>query len=76
MGTRHAARRFVRHFSAYPSNSSAFGGAPELPRRRVVVTGLGIVCPLGVGVDSVWSELVAGKTAIRRLREEDLPEVI
>ncbi|KAF6254541.1 thiolase-like protein [Scenedesmus sp. NREL 46B-D3] len=45
-----------------------------LPQRRVVVTGIGMVSPLGVGVSSSWSQLVEGRTAVRRLQEEDLPE--
>ena len=32
--------------------------------RRVVVTGLGIVCPLGAGVETVWSRLVAGDSGL------------
>lgn len=33
-------------------------------RRRVVVTGMGAVTPLGLSVDDFWSNLVAGKSGI------------
>jgi len=33
--------------------------------RRVVVTGLGAVCPLGTSVDKLWENLVEGRTAVR-----------
>jgi 3-oxoacyl-[acyl-carrier-protein] synthase II len=32
--------------------------------RRVVVTGLGVVAPNGIGKDTFWSNLIAGKSAI------------
>ncbi|KAL5598834.1 hypothetical protein BROUX41_003838 [Berkeleyomyces rouxiae] len=32
--------------------------------RRVVVTGLGVVCPLGVGVKQVWTQLVSGASGL------------
>lgn len=35
--------------------------------RRVVVTGLGMLSPLGVGVDVNWSRITAGQTGIRRI---------
>jgi hypothetical protein len=75
MGLRRGPLQLVRRFASHPSGTDFFKGAPELLNRRVVVTGLGIVCPLGVGVQTAWRELVAGKTATRRIREEDLPEV-
>lgn len=34
---------------------------------RIVVTGLGAVSPLGVGVDTVWSRLIAGQSGLTRL---------
>src|SRR4030042_2497050 len=33
-------------------------------KRRVVVTGLGIVTPLGIGVDKNWEAVCAGKSGI------------
>src|ERR1700737_3055186 len=43
--------------------------------RRVVVTGLGMVTPLGCGVEESWSNLLAGKSGAIRISEfpvEDL----
>lgn len=43
--------------------------------RRVVVTGLGLVCPLGLGVDFVWRKLVAGKSGITRINNFDTSDL-
>ncbi|MBU0616175.1 MAG: beta-ketoacyl-[acyl-carrier-protein] synthase II, partial [Planctomycetes bacterium] len=39
--------------------------------RRVVVTGLGVITPLGVSVSAFWDSLIAGRTGIRRVRRFD-----
>ena len=42
-----------------------------MARRRVVVTGLGIVSPVGIGVEAAWSNIVAGKSGITRISRFD-----
>ncbi len=42
-----------------------------MSRRRVVVTGLGLVCPVGVGVEESWQALVAGKSGVGPITHYD-----
>ncbi len=42
-----------------------------MSRRRVVVTGLGIVCPIGNTVAEAWSSVLAGKSGIGRITHFD-----
>ena len=62
-----------RNLSTTCAASIALEAPPTPPCRRVVVTGIGLVTPLGTGVQRVWERLIAGDTAIRALTEEDLP---
>ncbi|XP_059661155.1 3-oxoacyl-[acyl-carrier-protein] synthase, mitochondrial isoform X2 [Cornus florida] len=78
-----ARRSFSRLFSSrfqlnrFISSSSSsgfqlFDPPPVLPHRRVVVTGLGMVTPLGCGVETTWKRVIEGECAIRALSPDDL----
>lgn len=43
-------------------------------QRRVVVTGLGIVCPVGLSVDEAWRAITAGKSGIRAITSFDVSD--
>jgi len=42
-----------------------------LAKRRVVITGLGIVSPVGIGVAQAWQSIVNGKSGIGRISHFD-----
>ncbi|KAI3458997.1 hypothetical protein Pfo_015660 [Paulownia fortunei] len=59
--------QFSRFFASGP-----FDPPPVSPPRRVVVTGLGMVTPLGCGVEVTWKRLIEGECGIRAITIEDL----
>ncbi|MEW1648014.1 beta-ketoacyl-[acyl-carrier-protein] synthase family protein [Streptomyces sp. NPDC091219] len=64
------AEHVVRHLPR-PERATAAGRGP----RRVVVTGLGAVTPLGVGVGELWRGLLEGRHGIRELEGEEFAEL-
>ena len=43
--------------------------------RRVVITGLGLVTPLGSGVDVNWTRLTAGKNAAKKVTNFEVSDI-
>ena len=43
--------------------------------RRVVITGLGLVTPLGCGVEATWKGLLAGKSGARKVAEFEVGDL-
>ena len=42
-----------------------------MDKKRVVVTGVGMITPLGIGVEDTWDSLIAGKPGIGRITHFD-----
>ncbi len=42
-----------------------------MSRRRVVITGLGIVSPVGIGIKAAWANILAGQSGIGRITRFD-----
>ena len=43
-----------------------------MEKRRVVITGLGVISPNGIGKDNVWVAMSSGKSAVRLVDSFDV----
>lgn len=46
-----------------------------MSERRVVITGLGALSPLGENVSTTWNSLLAGKSGVQKLNDEWITEI-
>lgn len=44
--------------------------------KRVVITGMGIVSPVGTGVEYAWKNLLAGKSGVRKITEFQVDDLV
>ena len=42
-----------------------------MEKRRVVITGMGVVAPNGIGIDNFWDSLVHGRSGVRKITHFD-----
>ena len=42
-----------------------------MSERRVVITGIGVLSPIGIDLDTFWNSLVEGKSGIDRIASLD-----
>jgi len=43
-----------------------------MKKNRVVITGMGAITPLGIGVEATWQALLAGRSGVRRITRFDV----
>lgn len=46
-----------------------------IPRRKVVVTGIGMITPSGINTESSWANIIAGKSAISALDQDQMHRI-
>ena len=61
---------YKRQGSGRPDRTSTQGTAKSMTLRRVAITGLGIVSPLGNDLQVFFAALMAGKSGIARLQAD------
>lgn len=62
-------RLYFQHFNDVLQRC-LFATTTTTPRKRVVITGIGLVSPLGVGRVKSWTNLISGQTGASRVKNE------
>ncbi len=42
-----------------------------MQKRRVVITGMGVIAPNGIGIDNFWDSLAHGRSGVRKITHFD-----
>src|SRR5574341_388276 len=50
-------------------------GGTSMDRKRIVITGLGIVCPVGNDIDSAWTSIVNGQSGCGPITQFDASDI-
>src|SRR5690606_40688375 len=61
----------ARHRQPYAGRDCARRRGPHVTRRRVAVTGLGLVTPIGIGRSAVWQRLGEQRSAVTAVTRFD-----
>jgi 3-oxoacyl-[acyl-carrier-protein] synthase II len=62
-------RRKLPHLTG--SYAQPKGTGEPMKERRVVVTGMGVVAPNGIGIENFWDSLVQGQSGVRKITHFD-----
>ena len=47
----------------------------EIVKKKIVITGMGAVTPIGSGVEEYWNNLIAGACGIDKMRQFDATDL-
>jgi 3-oxoacyl-[acyl-carrier-protein] synthase II len=63
--------RFFRNLKRQADQQLSRGETRLMEKRRVVITGMGVVAPNGIGIGNFWDSLVHGRSGVRKITRFD-----